>query len=43
MSYWRNSAGVKVINPLKTLNSNSAGSWYPFQHEDTKKTSCKTK
>jgi hypothetical protein len=26
MSYWRNSAGVKVINPLKPASSGSAGS-----------------
>ena len=26
MAYWRNSAGVKVINPLKALSSGSAGS-----------------
>jgi hypothetical protein len=26
MSYWRNSAGVKVINPLKQASSGSAGS-----------------
>jgi hypothetical protein len=26
MGYWRNSAGVKVINPLKQASSNSAGS-----------------
>ncbi len=26
MAYWRNSAGVKVINPLKAANSGSAGS-----------------
>jgi hypothetical protein len=26
MAYWRNSAGVKVINPLKTASSGSAGS-----------------
>ncbi|MBU3602358.1 peptidylprolyl isomerase [Polynucleobacter sp. AM-25C3] len=26
MSYWRNSAGVKVINPLKSASSGSAGS-----------------
>ncbi|QWE17583.1 peptidylprolyl isomerase [Polynucleobacter sp. AP-Nino-20-G2] len=26
MAYWRNSAGVKVINPLKQTNSGSAGS-----------------
>jgi hypothetical protein len=26
MAYWRNSAGVKVINPLKALSSSSAGS-----------------
>jgi hypothetical protein len=28
MAYWRNSAGVKVINPLKATNSGSAGSWW---------------
>jgi len=26
MGYWRNSAGVKVINPLKQVSSGSAGS-----------------
>ena len=26
MSYWRDSAGVKLINPLKPMNSGSAGS-----------------
>jgi hypothetical protein len=26
MAYWRNSAGVKVINPLKQASSGSAGS-----------------
>lgn len=26
MAYWRNSAGVKVINPLKAANPGSAGS-----------------
>jgi hypothetical protein len=26
MGYWRNSAGVKVINPLKQANTGSAGS-----------------